>query len=174
MALAVAMPDDAQAMASSPKPWPWERRSWHQAPGKVTKPQAMAIASGHGSRPWPWLGPQAYGQRNVSMGIGCRVWGVGYWVVDIGYRVLVFGYFGFLYRVAASLLDSNMLDARWVGRFWYFDIFGNWVVGIRWWRLGSGDFHSLQHARRQMGRRILDNRIFCSFDVFGNWVVGIG
>ena len=116
MALAVAMPDDAQAMASSPKPWPWERRSWHQAPGKVPKPQAMAIASGHGSRPWPWLGPQAYGQRNVSMGIGCRVWGVGYWVVDIGYRVLVFGCFGFRYRVAVSLSNSNMLDARWVGR----------------------------------------------------------
>ena len=115
MALAVAMPDDAQAMASSPKPWPWERRSWHQAPGKVTKPQAMAIASGHGSRPWPWLGPQVYGQRNVSMGIGCRVWGVGYWVVDIGYRVLVFGCFGFRYRVAASLSKSNTLDARLFG-----------------------------------------------------------
>ena len=74
--------------------WPWERRSWHQAPGKVPRPQAMAIASGHGSRPWSWLGPQAYGQRNVSMGIGYRVWGVGDWVVDIGYRVLVFGCFG--------------------------------------------------------------------------------
>ena len=108
MALAVAMPD-AQAMASSPKPWqrpwPWERRSWHQAPGKVPRLQAMAIASGHGSRPWPWLGPQAYGQRNVSMGIGYRVWGVGYWVVDIGYRVL------------GIFILSNTLDARWVGGF---------------------------------------------------------
>ena len=113
--------------------------------GNGLKPKAMAMgktvmassprqshqALSHGNRFRPWLGPQAYGQRNVSMGIGCRVWGVGYWVVDIGYRVLVFGCFGFRYRVAASLSNSNMLDARWVGRFWYFDIFGNLVLGFR-------------------------------------------
>ena len=42
-------------------------------PKDIVGLKAMAIASGHGSRPWPWLGPQAYGQGNVSMGIGYRV-----------------------------------------------------------------------------------------------------
>ena len=94
--------------------------------GNGLKPKAMAIASGHGSRPWPWLGPQAYGQRNVSMGIGYRLWGVGYWVVDIGHRVL--GIF------------TNTFDARWVGGFWgmglvYLDILD---IRVFWFSVAEG------------------------------------
>ena len=103
----------AQAMAVAGQQWPCSRRrqwphvqshghgtgpkrmarkgseSWHRARGNVPKPQAMAIALGRGSRPWPWLGSQAYGQGRVHMGIGYRVRGIGYWVV---WWVLGIGY----------------------------------------------------------------------------------
>ena len=34
---------------------------------------------------------------------------------------------------------------------------GYGVQGIGWWVLGIGNFNSVQHARRQMGRRILSS-----------------
>ena len=76
-------------LARGPRPWPWlgpqaesQERYWvmAQALGNVPKSRAMAMAPGHGLRPWPWLWPQAYSQRRVRMGIGYRVWGIGYWV----------------------------------------------------------------------------------------------
>ena len=39
------------------------------------------------------------------------------------------------------------------------------VLGGGYWVSGIGPFHSFQHARRQMGRRIL---------VFGKWALGSG
>ena len=50
-------------------------------------------------------------------------------------------------------------------------------IGIRmfWFSVsGSGQLEQVQHARRQMGRQILDNQILWYFDIFGNWVMGNG
>ena len=150
LAFSQALGHGPKAMSSSPRPWSGSpadsERNWVMTPSPRQCPQAPGHGRGHG--PWPWPGPQAYGQRRVSMGIGYRVWGVGYWVVGIGYRVV--GIFIF----------SNTFDARWVGGFWiigYVGILMFSVLGIRvlgYWVSGSWHFHSFQHARRQMGRRI--------------------